>query len=119
MRPLVDKLKTIELAISKEKGKFALFALFVRPHVQNVWDLVVSAPWIGKQKKETLNYILEKIDPKDLMAISRVVILEPTDPFVQMVNNFIATEHSSGEFQNCTFNNVFIEHAFIVTSQRV
>jgi hypothetical protein len=61
--------------------------------------------------------IKSKLTSAEMLRISRVVLLEPTNPLVINVNNSIQLEHKFNEFVDCTFNGIFIKHAYIVTSK--
>ena len=125
---LIENFKNIEMEISKEKGAFSLFALVLREDSQEKWDLLISAPWLLNdqneipQKKSILFYFVDKISKIDkslLNELSRIILLLPNDPFVTNMNSIVKAEHKMTEFRSCTFNNIYIKHAFIITSQKV
>lgn len=122
MKSLIDKFATVEKNISDEKTGFVLFALFLREEAQDKWDLVLSAKWFEDDKKKTLDYIVKKIKNKlklqNMTRISRIILLHPFDQFVKTINNAIKIEHGKTEIIDCQFNNIFIKHAFIITSKR-
>ncbi len=62
MKEIAEKLVQVEQKITQEKGSFNLFALFLREDAPDVWDLVVAAPWISKNKEKSINYIAEIIN---------------------------------------------------------
>ncbi|MGH9832432.1 MAG: hypothetical protein ACRD9Y_05400, partial [Blastocatellia bacterium] len=65
MKDLVKKFMEIEKEIAKEKGKFLLFGLFHREGALfDKWDLVASAPWIGKDRFEHIEYFVSKMKEK-------------------------------------------------------
>lgn len=121
MISLVDKFITVEKTISDEKSSFTLFALFLREEAEDKWDLILSANWFEDDKKETLDYIVKQIKnelkPQDMTKISRIILLEPSHPLVKTVNNVVRTEHGKTEFVDCQFSNIFVKHAFIITSK--
>lgn len=41
---LTERFAQLESELSKEKGEFVFFALFMREDVPDRWDLIVSAP---------------------------------------------------------------------------
>jgi len=79
MNQLVEKLASLERAISSEKGDFSLFALFLREDSYDRWDLLVSSPWIEINEKKGLEYLVMRINstfkPHELLSLSRIVIL--------------------------------------------
>lgn len=123
MKQLVDKFLNLEKEISQEKGAFSLFTLLLRDESQNKWDIVLSAPWFSKDKTPILKYVVnklrKKLEQKALMGLSRIILLDYNDPFVLNVNSIIKTEHNITEFRNCQFNNIYVKHAFIITSQKI
>jgi hypothetical protein len=123
MNKVIEELRSVEKELAEEKGTFVLFALFEREDVQDRWDLVVSAPWFGKNRKETLQFIVDKVNsrltPVDIVMLSRVVLLAPTDAFVRNVNSVIRVEHGTSEFRDCVFNGIPVKRAYIFTSMRI
>ena len=53
---LVDDLVVLEREIAAEKGEFWLFGLFL-PEDTIGWDLVVTAPWIVKDRIDAVRYL--------------------------------------------------------------
>lgn len=121
MKKIIEKFITIEKKIANQKGRFRLFALFEREDAQDKWDVIISAQWFEKNKKETLKFIVDSIKEEltsdEMLIISRIVLLEPKNPLVININNSIQREHSSNEIIDCTFDGIFIKHAYIVTSK--
>lgn len=122
MNPLLDKLIIVEGRISQQKRGFVLFALLSRDKEKGLWDLVLSAEWFGSDQKTTLDYIIgelqKELKPEDLTKISRIVILNPTDQIVRNINMLIHTEHSKAELIDVRINDLWLDHAFIITSKR-
>lgn len=122
MKDLADKIANVEREIAKEKGPFALFALFLREDAPDRWDLVISAPWAGEDKRETLNYLVAEIKshlkPEDLISLSRIVVVEPSDEPVRAINRAIDVEHGKVEVKDSQFFGLPIKHAYIITSKR-
>jgi len=123
MKTIIEKFISIEKELAEEKGSFVLFALFEREDaLLDKQDVVISASWLGKNKKKPLRLIVDKINSKltseELINLSMVVLLEPTDNLVKDVNDFIHIEHGKAELVDCTFNGISIKHACIITSKR-
>lgn len=123
MKKIIEKFISIEEELADEKGSFVLFALFEREDaLLDKQDVVISASWLGENKKETLRFIVDKINSKltseELIRLSRVVLLEPTNDLVNDVNNTIYVEHGNVELVDYTFNGIPIKHARIITSKR-
>ena len=122
MRSFVNKLLVLEREISSQRGDFALFALFLREDVPDKWDLVVAAPWFGADDRKTLDYLSQKIrsrlKPQELLTISRIVVVGPSDPSVKAIQRVLSVEHGAAEFKNCNFFGLQIKQAYIITSKR-
>jgi hypothetical protein len=89
MKEILDKLKSVVKALEKEHGSILLFALFLREDSLEKWDVVISAPWLNSSKKEAYKMVISKIQkalsPSELVQLSRVVILDATDPVVSFL----------------------------------
>jgi len=122
MRQLAEKLKNLERKIATAKGPFSLFALFLRENGQDKWDLVASAPWLEKDKKEGMSYLADELrstlQPDELLSLSRIVLAESDDPGLEAVQRAVKAEHGLVEVTNCNFFSLEIKRAFIITSQR-
>ncbi len=122
MKQLVDKLVLFEREVSRDKGDFYLFALFLREDAQDKWDLMVSAPWIGTNKREALNYLAKDIQSRltqtELLSLSRIVLIEIDNSALRAILNSIRAEHVAAELRNCNFSGVQIKHAYIITAKK-
>ena len=121
MSKVAEKLRDIEVELSAEKGPFTLFALIEREDALGKWDVVVSANWIATNGKSVIQAIASKIKAKfrkeEQIMLSRILILAPSDSFVQNLN-LIGVEHGTLRLTNNSFNGVSIKEAFLITSQR-
>src|SRR5690554_3830092 len=101
MTELVKKFRKIESLLSEEKGEFNLFALFLRDGSANKWDLLVSADWIEGNKPESLQIINEKIqeylEKKELLKLSRIVLIDEDNPALETFYRTISVEHGNKE----------------------
>jgi hypothetical protein len=122
MKALVDKLVRFEQNVSDEKGPFLLFALFLREEALDVWDLLVSAPWIEADKGAAFRYLAEKLSqlatPAELTKISRIVVIEQSNPALAAMQSAMHVQHGTAEIQNSNFFGLQIKHAYVITSQR-
>lgn len=123
MKDLVGRFIELERNISQEKGAFNLFALFLREDAQGKWDVVVAAPWAEEDKKSALSYLANKLQkefmPNELIQLSRIVIVERSNPALPAINQAVRVEHSSTEVKDSNFFGLQIKHAYIITSQSV
>lgn len=122
MKELVEKLVSLERDISTEKGGFSLFALFLREGSPDRWDLVVSAPWVKVDKRETLDYFAKqlrsRLQTQELISLSRIVLIDEGNPNLEAIHKAITVEHGIAEVKNSSFFGLEIKHAYIITSKR-
>lgn len=122
MKALVQKLKQIEEKISREKGEFLLYGLFLRENAPNVWDWVVSSPWIERDKEAAMRYLSarlnETVTKDELIKISRIAVIEESNPGLAELQEEFSVEHGSVQVRRRHFFGQDIEHAFIITCRR-
>jgi len=123
MRDLLGKFVELERRLSQERGEFSLFALFLREDASDKWDLIVAAPWIDVDRKEALAYITTQIqqlfNAEELPRLSRVVLVDQSNPAVEALNQAINCQHGQNEVRDSNFFGLQIKHAYIITSQRL
>ncbi|HEV8552518.1 MAG TPA: hypothetical protein VGR65_03900 [Casimicrobiaceae bacterium] len=121
MKAFAEKLLPVEQEISQEKGPFLLFALFLREDAADLWDVLVSAPWIDANQGDALRFIVPKVQavatPDELAKLSRVAIIETNHPALRAFQSAIHIEHGLAEVQNSSFSGLQIRHAYIITSR--
>ena len=119
---LVERFARLETEIAQERGDFALFALFMREEVPDRWDLMVSAAWAGGDNAAAVNYLVAQITSKlgdgDLVSLSRIVVIDPEDAAVRMLNRNVHVEHGNVEVRDSIFSGLAIKQAHIITSNR-
>lgn len=122
MKELIDKLVKIEKDISAEKGPFFLFALFLREDAPDLWDLLIAANWVEKNKGESLKYIstyLSKtLKPDELIKLSRILLIDSNNPGLIAIHKAIHIEHGTAEIKDSNFFGLQIKHAHLITSKR-
>jgi hypothetical protein len=122
MKDIVEKLIRVERDIAKKRGPFLLFALFLREEASELWDLLISAPWIIGNKEKSIKYIADHVrkalKPEEILKLSRIVIIEQENPALNALHRAIHIEHGKAEVQNSNFFGMLIKHAYIITSQR-
>lgn len=122
MKEIAQKLAEVEKEVALEKGAFTLFALVLREDAPDLWDLLVAAPWIEANKEDAIKYIATKVKkvlaPQELMTLSRIVVIEQDNPFLDALHHAVHVEHGLMEVQHSIFFDLPIEHAYIITSQR-
>ncbi len=123
MKELANKLLKIEQELAFQKGGFSFFALFLREDAEDNWDLLISAPWVTKNKTNTLKYLAKKLQesltPQEIVKLSKIVIIEPDNPALEAIHKTIQVEHGLVEVKDSIFFGLPIKHAFIITSQKL
>lgn len=123
MKELLEKFVDLERSLSEEKGDFALFALFLREDAVDKWDLILAAPWIEEDRKAALSEITKRIqgsfETEELSTLSRIVLVDLTNPAVEAVNRAVRIQHGQAEVANSTFFGLQIKHAYIISSERI
>ena len=121
----LEKLASLERELSDEKGDFSLFGLFLREDAQDEdkWDILVAAPWLDADKKEGLAYlakeIQERLEPDELLSISRIVVLERGNPTLEAIHKAVKVKHGKVEVKDSNFFGIQITQACISTSAAV
>ena len=122
MKEIADKLRNIEIELSKENGDFELFALFLREDAPNKWDLIISSDWARKDKKSALNTIVAKIQgsltTEETVKLSRIIILNKDDTALNALHGAMHVEHGVAEISDSNFFGLAIKHAYLITSKR-
>lgn len=122
MKDFLKNMVSVERSLADEKGALSLFALFLREDAPGKWDLLVSAPWIEKNKQEVMKFIAGKVQKtlskKELLNLSRIVIIEQSNPALSAFQSAIHVEHGDAEIQDSNFFGLQIKHAHVITSQR-
>ena len=115
----IEKFMELERQISKEKGGFTLFALFVDELMFDRWDLIVSAPWFSEDEGDMVEYFAEEIKSRlglqELVSLSRIAVIKPAD--AASITRKLQVEHGAIELRDRTFFGVPVKLAFIITSQ--
>jgi hypothetical protein len=121
MKELLERFVELERMLARERGPFALFALFLREDAVDKWDLILAAPWIEDDRKEALSGITKRIQDTfaadDLSLLSRVVLVDLANPAVEAINKAVRIEHGGAEVRDSNFFGLQIRHAYIITSE--
>ncbi len=134
---IIEKLSALERALREDKGALSLFGLFRRQGSLGLWDLLVSAHWLGEDQPENRAHIFRRLrewlSDEEMLQLSRVVILYPSDPFYQALDGIRVREAGmevSGrlsvrdrltvrpgrmELRDCVVNGIAFEHAILFT----
>jgi hypothetical protein len=119
---LLDKLDRLKLALSRDKGAFDLFGVFLREDSPEKWDLVVAAPWLTPDERESFKTIADGLQStltrEEVLQFSRIVILEKGNPFLESVIARVSVEHGLSELDQTELSGVSIRRAYILTARR-
>jgi hypothetical protein len=117
---LFNKFCTIERELSEEKGPFKLFALIELEEVPGQWDVVMSSKALPDRDMETLRFVVNKIyaivNKKEIVNVSRVIVLDVNEPFVTKIEHLLSRIHNPKEIFNCEIDDLKIKHAHIIVS---
>ncbi len=119
MRVIAEKMITVEQELASEYGDFTLFALFLRENSPGLWDVIVSAPWIDKNKKEGMDKVVSKInahlEKEERLRLTRIVIVEHNHPDLSELNHFdFATAQKLIKEDNINLLGQDIKQAFFI-----
>lgn len=122
MNELVRKLIPVESAIAAEKGPFDLFALFsTDEELEDKWDLVVAATWIGEDNKKALDYLSNKLQnaltSEEFLSISKIAILDVYDPRVKDIQKHNKVEHDLRRLTEYKFYGIKVDIVYLITSK--
>ena len=118
---LLNKLVSLELALSKERGEFELFGIFMRTESQGKWDLIVAGPWLHSYERASLQAVVDAMQktltPAELLEFSRVVVLDKGNPFLENLLRQFATEHKPLEAKNLSLLGLSFRRVCIITAR--
>jgi len=117
----LEKLSTLEFSMSRDKGDFELFGVLLREDSPDKWDLIVAAPWLDPDKRESFKVLADALQATlardDFLGFSRIVILEKGNPFLESLLAMKSIEHGLIEFVNITLSGISIRRAYIITAK--
>ena len=77
---VATKLTALAGTVEADKGPLELLGLFLREDSPDLWDLVISAPWLVADERAAFEYVANKLrgelSGEELAGLSRIVILE-------------------------------------------
>jgi hypothetical protein len=120
MKEIAQRLGEVERSLAAKKGKFDLFALFLRHDAPDVWDLVVAAKWIDVDRPAALKEITKHVQTAlraDITKLSRVSIVDRDSAAARAVASAVDVEHGLAEVRNGNFFGLNIDHAYFITSR--
>src|SRR5437016_6296133 len=130
MKEIIDKLKSVVIALEKDHP-LLLFVLFLRDESLERWDIVVSATWLSSSDRNAYKTVVSKVQAfltsSELIQISRIVILDHTDPAVSFLQEACPLtnggyKESPKDFPVEPFSEKFgftIKKAYVLRCQRI
>jgi hypothetical protein len=119
----IEKLRQVMRDLSREKGEFSFFGLFLREEAPDRWDLVVSSPWLEDSDLNTLREFAEKlraaIGEEQLLFVSRIVTLDADEPALDAVTREISVEDGLVELRDADLFGHRMAQAYILRSHRI
>jgi hypothetical protein len=74
------KLSGVAETIKDSKGPLELFGLFLRDDSRGLWDVIVAAPWLKADERESFESIVSQLravmTDEELTGVSQIVILD-------------------------------------------
>lgn len=108
--------------IADRKGDFTLFALLLRANALGTWDLVVSAPWLERNKlkatRELVNLLAKSLGRESLQQFARVEAVAGHDPTVQSILRSFPLEDGELHMKSSDLFGLEIEKVIIFRSWR-
>lgn len=113
MKKLQQKIEQVRQTLVGNKENFSLFALVKLKADLKRWDVVVCADWLPKRKKEAIRIVFDELK-RDLTSdeftlISRVVVLDEREPFVEQVRTLFADNEKLAIFKNQIISDLSIK----------
>ena len=122
MLSIVKKLREVKEEVETERGRIVLFALLERADSSGKLDVIFSAPWIkrGQSERPALDYLIGKIRPKlsprELIAVSRVIVFSPDEEFVRHALDLLRERGNPPRLANDSINGMLITTADIIAA---
>ena len=121
MMELRNDLRRVMDEMSRERGPFTFFGMFLRQEAPNRWDLVVSAPWLEQGRLKALQEFSTRlrsiVGDDQLLTISRVVTLNHDDPALEAVLRAVVVDDEPVEFRNRDFFGMPMREAVIARAK--
>ncbi len=120
MWKLIEKMKEVEREWSLKRGPFRLFTIVIRENApEGLIDIVLSAAWITNEKTfldEFTASLGMLLNPEEIMSISRIVVLDISEPFIGRFLQWFRPGETSAELHDTVVNGISIKHAYLLTS---
>ncbi len=121
---LVDDIGRVIDELRGTRGEFSLAMLYSNYEGGNGdWNLIVSAPWaerLGTAKSIRLlaEALRQSLRSENAGQISRITVLDGTDPFVSEITTAMKAVGSQVYISNATFGGVLVPRGILFYSQK-
>lgn len=113
MNKLQKKIERVRETLVENNESFSLFALVKLKADLKRWDVVVCADWLPKRKKEAIRIVFDELKKEltsdEFALISRVVVLDEAEPFVEQVRTLSIDNKQLAIFKNQTISDLSIK----------
>lgn len=113
MKKLQKKIDQVRQTFVENNESFSLFALVKLKTDLKRWDVVVCAEWLPKRKKEAIRIVFDELKKNltsnEFALISRVVVLDEGEPFVEQVRTLFAGNEQSAIFKDQTISDLSVK----------
>lgn len=116
---LFDKFRQAEKELSQERGRFTLFGLFERRDLIGLWDVVMSAPWLGTDyaaRKWMVESLQWRFTRDEWLKLAGVVPLNPEGEFVTDIGLLYPVEHGLKHIPSIVLSGLEINRGVIITA---
>lgn len=119
----LSKLAEVMHQLARDRGPLTLFALFRRDGAPyDKWDLVVSAPYLEERMRESIGEVTDRLlpllDEREVVSLSRVVMLDPDDGNLADVLRSIQVDDGPMVVRDVTLFGLPMEQGFIFRAKR-
>lgn len=123
MKKLQKKIEQVRQTLVENNESFSLFALVKLKADLKRWDVVVCANWLPKRKKEAIRIIFDELKKNltsdEFALISRVVVLDEGEPFIEQVGILFADNKKLAIFKNQTISDLSVKEIRILQCEAI
>ena len=117
---ILEKLKLVRSKALEKFEKLSLFVVIKRVDV-NLWDFVFAGEKLDNPDnlKTVADIVRKELDKNEIINISRIVLLDSTDPFVKDFNSTFTVGDGNGcmTINDSQINNIRIKEAYLFFSK--
>jgi hypothetical protein len=117
---ILEKLKIVRAKVLEKFEKLSLFVVIKRVDV-HLWDFVFAGEKLDTPDnlKIIADIIRKELDKNEMIHVSRVVLLNSTDPFAKNFNSTFSVGDKNGcvTINDSQINNIRIKEAYLFFSK--